>query len=276
MHLQVQPHILCLQDIDDVFVSLAEALRRASDAYVVELAETSLKRINALLYPKEVNKYNYDIDIEIPTIIDEAQEGLFQLPNAFLTASSTDEMGNFRTRPFLREVAAHWSTFHASDRCSVQFIITGTDLSLNHPRKGSIAKLDLWSVAVFMGSFRDRDELHAYLNRYLPSSLLDSPEGKVLLERIWYWLRGRYVSSSMFVAQLPYLCSCQVSTYGFLHPVFAGLCRARRISGQRTPQHVYLRTGTFLSFGCDVPEISHGPSRYSPSGLLSHRVRKTR
>lgn len=63
MHLQVQTHILCIPGINDVFVSLTEELRRASDVYVTNMADTSLAKIKTLLHQ----------DMKIPTVIDEAQ-----------------------------------------------------------------------------------------------------------------------------------------------------------------------------------------------------------
>ncbi|KAF9042604.1 hypothetical protein BDZ89DRAFT_1156186 [Hymenopellis radicata] len=208
MHLQVQPHILCLHNSDDVFASLAEELRRASETYVTNRATASLKRIATLLHPDRDQDVEF-LDLKIPTVIDEAQEGLFQLPNAFLSPTAKDKSGYFVTRPFLREVTAHWSTFH-SDRCNVQFIVTGTGLSLNHLREkinSSLAKTEVWKDAEFMESFRYRKEQRAYLHRYLPSSLLKSPHGKVLLARIWYWLRGRHRFTASFVQ---YLLGCAV------------------------------------------------------------------
>jgi hypothetical protein len=34
----------------------------------------------------------------------------------------------------------------------------------------------------------------AYLRKYLPSEYLASESGKRLLERLWYWLHGRYAT----------------------------------------------------------------------------------
>jgi hypothetical protein len=43
------------------------------------------------------------------------------------------------------------------------------------------------------GAFDRQDVQTQYLQKYLPQSLLQTEAGVRLLERVWYWLHGRYV-----------------------------------------------------------------------------------
>jgi hypothetical protein len=44
-----------------------------------------------------------------------------------------------------------------------------------------------------VGGFDDEGGQRAYLEQYFPPGFLDTPEGKEIVSRVGYWLRGRFV-----------------------------------------------------------------------------------
>jgi hypothetical protein len=118
-------------------------------------------------------------------IIDEAQQAGRQYTHAF-----ADGEGN-NSRPVLRAIIRYLVPFRF---CRI--IISGTGFSHKHFETVVISATGRdprqWSTEHDVGDFGDREKQMAYVSAYLPPKFLCSKSGKLLQQRIYDWLRGRY------------------------------------------------------------------------------------
>ncbi|KAL0573795.1 hypothetical protein V5O48_008148 [Marasmius crinis-equi] len=53
-----------------------------------------------------------------------------------------------------------------------------------------------------VGSFESQEQQETYIRKFVPPVLLETEVGRVLLERMWYWLEGRYRLTARFLSIL--------------------------------------------------------------------------
>jgi hypothetical protein len=79
-------------------------------------------------------------------------------------------------------------------------IVSGTGVSMRDVEtvlRSSVVKPRVLSpTKTEIGGFNNEVDQRAYLEQYLPPGLLDTDEGKKLVSRIGYWLRGRFVCNT--------------------------------------------------------------------------------
>ncbi|KAJ3924564.1 MAG: hypothetical protein NXY57DRAFT_857270, partial [Lentinula lateritia] len=52
------------------------------------------------------------------------------------------------------------------------------------------------------GSFNDPEDHRRYVSQFMPVSFASSVTGQALIDRMWYWLRGRHRYTASFLAVL--------------------------------------------------------------------------
>lgn len=75
-------------------------------------------------------------------------------------------------------------------------VVAGTGISkdvVDRAMASAIMKESKYRWCSDTGAFDDIQSQRRYILKYLPTSLIESPSGRRLLERIGYWLRGRSV-----------------------------------------------------------------------------------
>lgn len=92
-------------------------------------------------------------------------------------------------------------------------IVAGTGISkdvVDQAMASAIMKDSRYRWCSDTGAFDHRDVQIRYLQKYLPKSFLGSNAGVRLMERVWYWLHGRFVHFA-----IPRLLSLTVCRYRF-------------------------------------------------------------
>lgn len=183
--LQVQPCLI--RNSGDIFVTLLSHLRKLPQDVLEEECQSTSLCITELLGPE---------DGHLSIVIDEAQIAAELLPSAFLSLSAKVATVH---RPLLRQIIECWCRA-LSNYCpslTYHFIITGSALSARDIQMAvasSFSKrqsfLEQWNTGCFDDQRRQRD----YVLGFIPDHLKDDHLILVLLERIWMWLRGRYVN----------------------------------------------------------------------------------
>ena len=121
-------------------------------------------------------------------VLDEAQHAATQHNSAF----RSDQNGAHR--PILREIVKAWES--QSFGQGVFMVVAGTGISkgvVDQAMASAIMKDSRYRWCSDTGAFDRRDVQGRYLQKYLPKRLLESDIGARLLERVWYWLHGRFV-----------------------------------------------------------------------------------
>lgn len=183
--LQVQPCLI--RNFGDIFVTLLSHLRNLpQDILQAECGSTSL-RIAELLGPE---------DGHLSIVIDEAQIAADLLPSAFLSLSARVTTVH---RPLLRQIIECWcrALNNFCPSLTYHFIITGSALSARDIQMAvasSFSKSQSFSEEWDTGCFDDQHRQRDYVLGFIPDHLRDDYSILVLLERIWMWLRGRYVN----------------------------------------------------------------------------------
>ncbi len=180
--LQVQPCLI--RGFGDIFVSLLSHLR----SIPLGILETKCRSISTCI--SEL----LGSDDHLTIVIDEAQIAADMLPSAFLSLSSTNTVH----RPLLRRIVECWCRA-LTQNCSTlsyNFIITGSALSAQEIQAAvasslqkGISFMEAWDTGCFDNQSRQRD----YVLQFVPGHFRNDHSIVVLLERIWMWLRGRYV-----------------------------------------------------------------------------------
>jgi hypothetical protein len=133
--------------------------------------------------------------ITIHHVLDEAQELTEKFSNCFRGGKNSDA-----PRPILRVVFQTWSPM------AQHLIVSGTGLSMKQVTEvwnSFVAKEEtkIEETQTDLGAFEEPEKQLQYLERYLPSSILNSAPGIALVRRVAHWLYGRYVNA------LSYSCS---------------------------------------------------------------------
>jgi hypothetical protein len=155
------------------FVTMKECLDRASD----DALETLIKDFEQI-------RMQYFPESGFTIALDEAQHAVRLHRFCFL---SSGEHTTFRS--ILREIVKVFNSL------VVKIVVSGTGLSLEEVEEvlnSSVGKpLGQFETFVELGMFDDPLKLEAALQRYIPSSILESPSGKSLQTRIREYLPGR-------------------------------------------------------------------------------------
>lgn len=179
---QVMPP--CLEESEDLFVTVLRTLRNTDTDIMVCMVEDLLRDIRN----KRTDLFPEGRKTPLFAVIDEAQVAADYL--RFFPSTS----GNER-RPILREMVG----FFQSSRIFNKIILSGTGLSMEMVKHatGSLSAKAAPNLVqrVFsnVGCFtREDTSQEAYIRRYLTLSDNDISD-KRLLERMKFWFSGRYV-----------------------------------------------------------------------------------
>jgi hypothetical protein len=116
--------------------------------------------------------------------LDEAQRATRSYPNSFVSSSTPTQF-----RSIVREIAKVFN------RSAVKLVVSGTGLSVEDLREAISSGVSKPTEAVVLfhdlGMFDTWPKLKAFLDRYIPTSLLDSDSGLYLQKRIREYLLGR-------------------------------------------------------------------------------------
>jgi hypothetical protein len=184
--LQLQPSILHPK-IWDIFDHLTRELSNASDGYVNTTTKALLVRVRELC-TVETSSVRDSTMIQTPLfcVLDEAQYAATQHSSAFRSDHSNAH------RPILREIVRAWEG--QSFGQGVFMVVAGTGISkdvVDQAMASAIMKESKYRWCSDTGAFDNIHSQRRYILKYLPSSLVESPSGRRLIERMEYWLCGR-------------------------------------------------------------------------------------
>ena len=193
--LQLQPSFVHPQ-VWDVFDELSCKLSNASDSFLNTTTKMLLSTVRSNLSVM-VQPGDPDMALQMSTaetaqtplfcVLDEAQYAATQHNSSF----RSDQNGSFR--PILREIVKAWEG--QSFGQGVFMVVAGTGISkdvVDQAMASAIMKDSRYRWCSDTGAFDLQHVQTQYLRKYLPQSLLQTEAGVRLLERVWYWLHGRY------------------------------------------------------------------------------------
>lgn len=176
--LQLHPEIVRPRNIFD---HLSNLLSAASDSYVNTQIHELLKRAHEFC-ARDVPQNSPQPPFYC--VFDEAQ----------LVATSFCSDRNGEPQAMLREIIHAWA------KSGVFLIVAGTGIPkdvVEQAMASGIMKNSSYRWCSDTGAFDTVEAQHRYLVKYLPKSLLRTESWKRLLRRIWYWLRGRWVTGAL-------------------------------------------------------------------------------
>ena len=160
----------------EIFLALTDCVGRASIEYLERGIQQESSRISARLRSP------------LFCVLDEAQTLTKNLD--FFQSKQvppTSEPG----RPILPEVLRLWSLMVPN------LIVSGTGVSIQTVESdlssGVAKEGGRTDMVTEVGGFDDEDGRRAYLERYFPPGFLDTSDGKEIVSRVGYWLRGRFI-----------------------------------------------------------------------------------
>ncbi|KAK7054470.1 hypothetical protein VNI00_003668 [Paramarasmius palmivorus] len=207
LHLQLDPSMLSPFHEGDLFADLVDtihAVQPTPEEVHLMIFDTSNTLFNRL---KSSFHGHHGGDVFI--VLDEAQDAALSLYPAFRSQIRPDY-----ARPVLRELIVVWSAQLAYPALGnsrivdlpVTMVVSGTGMSVHHMREAllssTVMKDGVCQEYNQIGGFEDKQSQLEYIRKYIPQEVLDDPVGKVLLDRMWYWLRGRYRFTAEFLAFL--------------------------------------------------------------------------
>ena len=194
--LQLQPSFVHPQ-IWDVFDELSCKLSSASDSFINTTTKMLLSTVRSNLslaaQPGDsitALQMSTTETAQTPLfcVLDEAQYAATQHNSSF----RSEQNGSYR--PILREIVKAWEG--QSFGQGVFMVVAGTGISkdvVDQAMASAIMKDSRYRWCSDTGAFDLQHVQTQYLRKYLPQSLLQTEAGVRLLERVWYWLHGRYV-----------------------------------------------------------------------------------
>ncbi|KAG6827376.1 hypothetical protein H0H92_012050 [Tricholoma furcatifolium] len=194
--LQLQPSLIHSK-IWDIFDDITRKLSHCNESYINSTTQTLLARARRLCVDKNTSPSNEAIQTPIFCVLDEAQYAATQHSSAFRS-----EDGN-ASRPILREIVRSWEGQTSGQ--GVFMVVAGTGISkdvVDQAMASAIMKESKYRWCSDTGAFDKPIVQRRYLEKFLPLSLLSSPSGIRLLERVWYWLHGRHRFTAGYVAEL--------------------------------------------------------------------------
>ncbi|KIM37392.1 hypothetical protein M413DRAFT_20297 [Hebeloma cylindrosporum] len=190
----------------DIFDELSCKLSGATDSFINTKTKALLTNVRGLLC-SGITTGSHSTQAQLSTsdtpqtplfcVLDEAQHAATQHNTAF----RSDQNGAHR--PILREIVKAWES--QSFGQGVFMVVAGTGISkdvVDQAMASAIMKDSRYRWCSDTGAFDRKDVQQRYMQKYLPKSLLQSDVGVRLLERVWYWLHGRYRFTAGFVAEL--------------------------------------------------------------------------
>ena len=194
--LQLQPSFVHPQ-VWDVFDELSCKLSNASDSFINTTTKMLLSNVRSHLSveprdPITASQMSTAETAQTPLfcVLDEAQYAATQHNSSF----RSDQNGSYR--PILREIVKAWEG--QSFGQGVFMVVAGTGISkdvVDQAMASAIMKDSRYRWCSDTGAFDLQHVQTHYLRKYLPQSLLQTEAGVRLLERVWYWLHGRYGST---------------------------------------------------------------------------------
>jgi hypothetical protein len=191
--LQLQPSFVHPQ-VWDVFDELSCKLSNASDSFVNTTTKMLLSTVrnNLSVQPGDPNtalQMSTAETAQTPLfcVLDEAQYAATQHSSSF----RCDQNGSYS--PILCEIVKAWEG--QSFGQGVFMVVAGTGFSkdvVDQAMASAIMKDSRYRWCSDTGAFDLQHVQTHYLRKYLPQSLLQTGAGVRLLERVWYWLHGRY------------------------------------------------------------------------------------
>ena len=200
--LQLQPSFVHPQ-VWDVFDELSSKLSNASDSFINTTTKMLLSTVRSNLVPSGDPNTALQMSTaetaQTPLfcVLDEAQYAATQHNSSF----RSDQNGSYR--PILREIVKAWEG--QSFGQGVFMVVAGTGISkdvVDQAMASAIMKDSRYRWCSDTGAFDLQHVQTQYLRKYLPQTLLKTEAGVRLLERVWYWLHGRYASTFMFIGNL--------------------------------------------------------------------------
>lgn len=170
----------------DVFDDLSDMLSAASDQYVNIETRKLLKRVRELCADPASPSTPFFC------VLDEAQFAATECTTSFRSDQSKG-----KHRPILREIIHAWEGQTSGQ--GVFMTVAGTGISkevVDEAMTSAIMKDSKYRWCSDTGAFDTVEAQRRYLAKYLPKSLLKSRPWKRLLDRVWYWLHGRWVKSA--------------------------------------------------------------------------------
>ncbi|KDR71862.1 hypothetical protein GALMADRAFT_281689 [Galerina marginata CBS 339.88] len=202
--LQLQPSFVHPQ-VWDIFDELSSKLSKATDSFINTKTKALLANARSLCSYAKTGVSTTPIQMStsdtaqtpIFCVLDEAQHAATQHCSSF----RSDQNGAHR--PILREIVKAWEG--QSFGQGVFMIVAGTGISkdvVDQAMASAIMKDSRYRWCSDTGAFDSRDVQQRYLMKYLPPNLLESDTGTRLVERVWYWLHGRYRFTAGYVSEL--------------------------------------------------------------------------
>ncbi|KAJ3838887.1 hypothetical protein F5878DRAFT_724949 [Lentinula raphanica] len=199
--LQLKPH---LGNFSDIFLHLSEILYgiSANQTDLEFVAKSYFYRIQAQLEKRRIKIS------QLAVVLDESQEAAVAYNTAFMSGSDLPSTLQHRDqRPVIREIVRGWMDLNPDriDRLTIKLIITGTGLekaTVQDAIASSMYKQYTFYSTYITGGLDDREVHLSYLQDYLPSWFMESPQFGYLFDRIRHWLRGRYRFTSEYVSLL--------------------------------------------------------------------------
>lgn len=229
--LQLRPSFVHPQHWD-IFDELSCKLSGATDSFINTKTKTLLTNVRSLLC-SGITIGSHTTQAQMSTsdtaqtpffcVLDEAQHAATQHNTAF----RSDQNGAHR--PILREIVKAWES--QSFGQGVFMVVAGTGISkdvVDQAMASAIMKDSRYRWCSDTGAFDRKDVQQRYMQKYLPKRLLESDVGVRLLERVWYWLHGRFVQLG-----IPHRLGtqCRISRYRFT----AGFVAELLVDGFKRP-----------------------------------------
>ena len=159
---------------------IRKSLRHASNEALITLVE----RLTDIHHEYKLQPSQFIIGL------DEAQRATRLYPRSFI---SSDSDGIFRS--IIREIVKVFT------KLPIKLVVSGTGLSLRdleEPMASGVSKTGAFRLHHQLGMFDTWPKLRLFLERYIPTSILESPSGYRLQKRIREYLLGRWVNIFLF------------------------------------------------------------------------------
>ncbi|KAJ8095814.1 hypothetical protein PM082_022921 [Marasmius tenuissimus] len=227
LELQLHPWLVSSSS-GDIFLDLTQKLKGIHPS-IDDLAK-DVHSMASLVLPK-VSRDPDGGDFFL--VLDEAQDAASCLPFAFSSSS-----GGLEPRPVLREIVFGWAlalqgltnleaVSHRlgeahSRSLPFTFVAAGTGISdqdLTEAVSSSTMKGAPFRRYTNVGGFDTEVDHLTYISRYVPSELLATHDGKVLLRRLRYWMHGRFRFTAEYLTLL--ISHCYLNPHQLLNRYIA-------------------------------------------------------
>ncbi|EEB94660.1 hypothetical protein MPER_06490 [Moniliophthora perniciosa FA553] len=198
LYLQVCPSLLDRDNESaDIFHDLTMVLEYA-DLDISQMKYT----LSLSLFNICSNLRLEDDDADLYIVIDEAQTAVKKYGTSFRSQDYKIP------RPILRELVVNWARLIPDTgrrAMKATYIITGTGIDMELIRdalSSTTCKSDKVYKVSHSGIFDTAASQQHYAVPFFPAEIARSVGGKVLLERMFYWLRGRHRFTAEFITML--------------------------------------------------------------------------